>query len=177
MADSEIEAMASIAEALVDLDQAAQQRVLQWAAAGYEVTVSSSADEAMHDRGEGGHACGGNGVDDGDSGDKPSYQHFAELFAAASPTTDADKALVAGYWVQVHDVREQWTSRLLNTELKHLSHALPNITRALTSNIRKKPQRIIQLKKSGSAQQAQKTYKVTAAGTDHVNQMVGEGGA
>lgn len=176
MSDREIEALSTVAAALADLDEDARERVLQWAAARYDVTLSA-----------GGHLRGANsGSDaaDGDdasttdatsrviSKDTASYEHFAELFAAASPTTNDDRALVAAYWVQVHEGHDQWQARQLSTELKHLGHAIPNITLALTGNMRKKPQRVIQLKKSGAAKQATKTYKITNEGILHVQGML-----
>jgi hypothetical protein len=63
----------------------------------------------------------------------------------------------------------------LNTELKNLGHAIPNITDALTSNIEKKPQRVIQLQKAGTSRQARKTYKVTHEGLVYVAGMLGHG--
>lgn len=51
-----------------------------------------------------------------------------------------------------------------------------NITDALTSNMGKKPQRIIQLQKAGNAKQGRKTYKVTHEGLVCVQGMLrGEG--
>lgn len=66
-----------------------------------------------------------------------------------------------------------WPSRLLNGKLKPLGHNIPNITDALTSNINKRPQRVILLGKSGGAQQANKTYKVTTEGMVYVQGMLG----
>lgn len=101
-----------------------------------------------------------------------SFEHFAELFASAQPKSDADKALVAAYWVQVIEGQTQWGSRLLNTELKHLGYPLSNVTQALTTSIKRKPQLVIQLKKSGSSRQANKTYKVTNEGMVYVRGMI-----
>lgn len=176
MADAEIEAMTNVADALVDLDEQARERVLHWAAARYglvaavsgtQVGAKTARDQQGRDSGQGGEF----GSDRHE--DCLVYQHFAELFAAASPRTNDEKALVAAYWVQVHEGHEQWPSRLLSNELKNLGHRLPNITDALTSNINKQPQRIIQLRKSGSAKQANKAYKATTAGITYVEQMLG----
>jgi hypothetical protein len=176
MGDPEIDAMSAVATALAELGEDARGRVLRWAAERYGVIMPTGGPR-------GGGATGGG--DDGINGDQsagvseeeiadeaPDYEHFAELFGAASPKTNEDKALVAAYWVQVHQGNDQWGSRLLNSELKHLGHSIPNITDALTSNIRKKPQRVIQLKKSGSSRQATKTYKVTHAGLVYVQGML-----
>ncbi len=172
MGDPEIDAMSGVATALADLDEEQQGRVLRWAAERYGVVLGKVA-------ASGGSA--GRGSDDADDDDytdeeiteeAPVYEHFAELFAAAVPTSNEDKALVAAYWVQAIQGKDQWASRALNVELKNLGHPIPNITDAMSSNMRKKPQRIIQLRKSGSSKQAPKTYKVTHEGLVYVQGML-----
>lgn len=83
---------------------------------------------------------------------------------------------MAAYWVQAVQGHDKWQSTALTAELKNLGHAIPNITDALTSNIEKKPQRIIQLQKSGSSRQARKTYKVTHEGLIYVQGMLATAG-
>lgn len=173
MGDPEIDAMSSVATTLANLDEDAQGRVIRWAAARYGIALGKQ-------DGRSGGAVSDDTDDDVTeeeiAAEAPSYEYFAELFAAAQPKTNEDKALVAAYWVQVLQEQGQWASRLLNAELKHLGHSIPNITDALTSNIKKKPQRVIQLKKSGSSQQANKVYKVTNEGIVYVQGMMGHGG-
>jgi hypothetical protein len=179
MSDPEIEAMSTIATALAELEQDARERVLRWAGARYDVTIV--ADERRSNAGSRGPGReedpdGHGGISEQDvEGEAPAYEHFAELFAAASPKSNEDRALVAAYWVQIHGGQAQWQSRQLNKELKHLGHAIPNITDALTKSIRKKPQRVIQLKKSGGSRQSTKTYKVTNEGIVYVRGMLGSG--
>ena len=61
-------------------------------------------------------------------------------------------------------------------ELKHLGHSIPNITEALSRNMGKKPQRVIQLRTGSGAKQASKTYRVTNEGLVYVQGMLrGEG--
>lgn len=177
MGDPEIEAMSAVATALADLDEDTQGRILRWAAERYGVAMPPA------DR----RGDGGNGASDYQrtadvseeeiAEEAPTFEHFAELFAKAQPKSDADKALVAAYWVQVHEGQNQWQSRRLSTELKHLGHSLGNVTTALTNNMNKKPQRVIQLKKSGSTKQANKTYKVTNEGIVYVQGMLSGGNA
>ena len=166
MPDPEIEAMGTVAGALADLDEAARERVLRWAASRYEVQVKiggignpEKTNENRNDSGDGGsHGA--------------SYEHFAELFDAASPASNADKALVAAYWVQAEQGNEQWSSSALNSQLKNLGHSIANITAALDANMATQRKRVIQLKKSGSSQQARKTYKVTTEGIKYVQKMI-----
>lgn len=168
MGDPEIDAMSAVATALADLEQDAQGRVLRWAADRYGVvaTLPSSS------------RSGGPGmVEPAEEVEEtveqaPVCEHFAELFARAQPKTEPDKALVAAYWLQDIQGQTTWQSAALQKELKNLGHAIGNITDALSSNIRKRPQRVIQLQKKGSARQGRKTYKVTHEGLAYVRGML-----
>lgn len=173
MGDPEIEAMSSVATALSDLDKDAQGRVLRWAAERHGITLGKQDGRAGAVASNEAH----DDVTDEVVAEAPTFEHFAELFAKAQPKSEADEALVAAYWVQVTQGKGQWASRLLNTELKHLGHSLSNVTKALTTNINKEPPLVIQLKKSGSSQQATKTYKVTNEGIVYVQGMLSGGNA
>jgi hypothetical protein len=100
------------------------------------------------------------------------FQSLAELFDASQPTTNAEKALVAGYWVQVCLGNETFDSQSANKELKHLGDGLVNITSAIDSLKNQKPALALQLRKSGRTQQARKTYKITVAGVRAVENMI-----
>jgi hypothetical protein len=177
MGDPEIEAMSAVAAALAGLDEDAQGRVLRWAAERYGVSMPTSARRDGSRDGTGDDERAADVPEEEIEDVSPTFEHFAELFARAQPKTDADKALVAAYWVQVNKGQSQWQSRRLNTELKHLSHSLSNVTKSLTANMNKKPQLVIQLTKSGNTKQANKTYKVTNEGIVYVQGMLSGGQA
>lgn len=171
MSDPEIDAMSAVATALADLDEDVQGRVLRWAAERYGLTmpIGQHGGRAPDDH-DGTTDEAATGEEIADEG--PMYEHFAELFAKAQPKTDPDKALIAAYWLQAIQGHGTWQSAALQRELKNLGHAIGNITDALTSNMRKKPQRIIQLQKAGNAKQARKTYRVTYEGLAYVQGML-----
>jgi hypothetical protein len=77
----------------------------------------------------------------------PKYGSFAELFDAAKPKSNGDKALVAGYWLQVCQGAENFDGQSANKELKHLGEGLANITNAVESLKTQKPALALQLKK------------------------------
>lgn len=166
--DPELDAMSAVSGALRPLDADAQGRVLRWAAERFGVT----APDATRTRPKQEEVAGG-GEDESPADSQ--FSHFAELFAAGNPTSEADKALFAAYWVQVFQGKDDWFSQGLNAELKNLGHAIGNITRALKANIDARPQRIIQLKKSGGSRQSKKTYKVTGEGIKYVQAMLNAG--
>jgi hypothetical protein len=103
----------------------------------------------------------------------PTYSTFAELYAAANPTTNSEKALVAGYWLQVCQSSDNFTGQSANKELTHLGHKIDNITAAIDNFRNVKPNLVLQLRKSGSSKQARKTYKVSDAGVKRVYEMIG----
>ena len=160
----EIEAMKTIAAALEPLDEAARQRALQWAVSRFRTTRAPAAatpDEPVE--------IAANGESDGRGS---SFQTFAELFEAANPTTEREKALVASYWAQVCEDETSFAAQTLNTQLKDLGYGVGNITEALTALKSERPALVLQLKKSGTSRQARKTYKLTQEGIRRVQTML-----
>ncbi len=113
---------------------------------------------------------------DFDTSDDESYDQtfseFAELYAAADPHSNADKALIAGYWLQFCQGADNFTGHAVNAELNHLGHKLANVTDAMSKLISVKPNLVLQLRKSGKSQQARKTYKLSAEGNKRVKEMI-----
>ena len=103
------------------------------------------------------------------------YSSFAEAYVAAKPSTNADKALVAGFWLQICQKNlEGFKSQDANRELANSGHRINNITDALSSLINATPPLALQTKKSGRSRQARKTYKLTKAGINRIQEMIDE---
>ncbi len=168
--DAEIEAMKEISKLFEQLDESAQERVMTWVGSRLgiknpqfdnSVTNVSAQSAASHERDR--------------ANPQPlstSYDHPAELFEAAHAKSDAERALVLGYWFQVHQSVASFSSRQINDELKHIGHGIGNITRALDALIASKPASVIQLEKSGKSQQAQKKFRLTHEGLKRVQQLL-----
>src|SRR5262245_47001381 len=110
--DQEIQAMSAITAALLPLEQDARGRVLNWAAMRFgggpvPATVANTSRSS--------------GSNEAPNGPQP-FEGFAELFAAAEPKTDKERALVAAYWVQNCENQPNFASQTLNTILKDLGH-------------------------------------------------------
>lgn len=169
----EIEAMKVIADALKPLAPEARGRVLKWVAEAFDTTfigpaqsrAASSPSQAVP-----------RSVTAGADRSGPVFESIADLFAAAQPTSDASKALVAAYWFQVLQQEQDFDSQSINTGLKHLGHGVSNITQALTTLMTRKPQLVIQTRKSGATQQARKRYKLTSSGQQEAERMIRTGG-
>lgn len=160
--DDEIDAMKKIAAALEPLGDAARRRALQWAVSRFRsVAVGEEPIGPSHAPSQ-----------SGPSGEAHDFQAFADLFEAANPKTDREKALIAAYWVQVCQAQPFFASQALNSELKDLGHGVGNITEALTGLRTDRPALALQLKKSGNTRQARKTYKLTQEGVRRVQTML-----
>ncbi len=105
----------------------------------------------------------------------PTYETLADLFHVTDPASEADRALVTGYWLQVRGTEPDFDAQTVNTALKDLGHRVSNITQAFNYLIDRRPQLVIQTKKSGTSKQARKRYKLTSAGLAAVQQMIGGG--
>lgn len=99
-------------------------------------------------------------------------EDFATLFDATQPHTDAERALIAAYWVQIALGVEEFDSQKINTELKNLGHPIANITGALANLSARRPSLVLQTRKIGHARQARKRFKLTNAGIRRVQDMI-----
>jgi hypothetical protein len=159
--DAEIEAMGKVTVALDDLEEETRRRVIRWAAERYGVTLSKAARGPQQRQNDG-------DSDDEDEQEEKEFAEVGDLFSAAAPPTDEDRALIVAYWFQELEGQPNVTSYQVNKELKNLGHGANNITRVFDNLIATSPQLVIQTRKSGTSKQARKTYKVTKAGTARV---------
>lgn len=165
MADSELDAMATVYGALDPLDGPARERVLRWAAAKFEV-AGGLAFPDFRPR----HT-----VDEEGGTDPAEFREIGDLIHAAQPDTGPTRALVAAYWFQEVQAQDGWTGADINSALKNMGTGLANVTKTLDSLRAKKPALVMQVGKSGRSRQARKTYKLTTAGLRDVKQMIASG--
>ena len=158
--DSEVEAIGLVTAALAPLEPDQATRVLRWATERFGVAMSE--DPAMQDPAEAGDQ------EDG----KPEFPDFGSLYHRADPSTDAERALVGGYWVQNVRDTNPFTSYEVNKELKNLGFPVVNIARAFSTLLDGSPRLAMQVSKSSKAKQARKTYRLTDAGLREAERML-----
>jgi hypothetical protein len=174
--DPEIAAMGTISGTLSGLDSdEIRARVLRWAAERYGVSLtvpkpSSLSEQASGDTTDNNQrqplrATGGNS--------EPAFNDFVDLFDAVDPKSDIDKALTAAYWLQAISKQPSWQSLRVNNLLKDTGHGLANVTATLKTAQGRKPALVRQVAKSGKAQQAWKTYKLTTSGMGYIRDKLG----
>jgi hypothetical protein len=162
MDDPELDAMSSVHGALEVLEPAARERVLNWAAAKWDVPLARPK----------GPARSAVAVEPG-SGEDHAFTDIADLVHAAQPSSGPQRALVVAYWFQELQGREGWSGGDINSALKNMGSGLANVTNTLDSLKAKKPALVMQVGKSGRSRQARKTYKLTSAGIREVSGMLG----
>lgn len=162
--DPETKAIGSMAAVLADLDDEQRSRVVRHIAERFAIAIHTASRKP------------GAGPETSKSGSqseaKAEFPDFASLYDACSPSTDAYRALVAGYWIQVIPGAAGFDSQSVNKELKHLGHGVGNITAALTKLKNQKPSLVLQVKKSGNTQQARKLYKLTEQGVRKIQALI-----
>ena len=164
-AEKELGAMKRIVEVLgefEDGDSEALARIIQWVTARYGGPCTNHAPPA--------------GVPTAPQAQEPeadeSFGNLADLFDAAGPRTDADRALVVGYWLTESEGKGDFTSQEINSELKNFGYPVANITSVFTRLMKRKPSLAMQTAKAGTSRQARKRYKLTRAGHDAVQRMI-----
>jgi len=166
--DSEFDAMHTVYAALQPLEKDARQRVLSYILARLDIPGVPPSRGAFV-RADGGEDTSAEVVKAATK-----FESFAELSDAAQPQTAPEKALVAGYWLQVCEGDDSFDGFSANQHLKHVGAGLTNITGAFNNLKSQKPGLALQLKKSGKSRQARKTYKLTAPGIKTVVKMINE---
>jgi hypothetical protein len=100
---------------------------------------------------------------------------IASLLERWSPETMAERALLGAYSLSRGKADRTVTSQSINAELKRAGILVPNITRAIESNLRAKPPLMAQKKKMGTTRQARKQYAITQEGVDFVESRLSGG--
>jgi hypothetical protein len=160
--DKELSAMQAVLGILADLtDEGSQERVVSYVSARLNLRSAPRSVPVVSSEAERTESSESEELE-------RRFDTFADLFNAVSPTINADKALVAGYWLQILEGRDQFASQAVNKLLQNLGHSLANVTDAFNQLGAKKPRLAIQTRKSGKSQQARKQYKLTQAGIDAV---------
>lgn len=110
------------------------------------------------------------------TGPRRAVQAVGTLVEQWRPETMAERALLGAYVLSRGRPDRTVTSQAINAELKRNGLPVPNITRAIESNLRSRPPLMTQKKKMGTTRQARKQYAITQEGVDHVLARLGAAG-
>lgn len=182
--DRELQAMSQVNAALKELSEEERYRVMQWAANKYlqnsiplkfaapalaagapagviDAEVSSAADEDKVEKSDG----------------VQTFATFAEMLDASGADTDAERFLVAAYWLQVTNGQQAWKSFETNKLLKDTGREIARASNALRDVSKKtktKPALVVQVSKNASSSgRGSKVLKLTSEGIKKVKTMLG----
>lgn len=172
--DPEAAAIQQLTDCLSPLDEEARSRVLDWATRRYGSAIVAAAVSTKVSEAVTAHrpVHVANTQAPAALAGESAYGHFADLYDVTGPQTDAEKALVGGYWLQVCGKTDSFQSRDVNELLKNQGHPVGNITRAFDSLRDSRPAYVSQLEKSGKTKQARKKLKLTTTGIRKVDDMI-----
>jgi hypothetical protein len=182
--DRELHAMSQVNAALKDLSEEERYRVMQWAANKYlqnaaplkfagPAAPAAIAPTALLDTGI---------VMPDDEADKeldetPVYDTFAEMLDASGADTDAERFLVAAFWLQITNEQADWKSFEINKLLKDTGkqiNSINNAVRTLTKKSKTKPALVVQVSKNASSSgKGSKVLKLTSEGVKKAKTMLG----
>ena len=140
MLELELEAITTVGKTLQPLPAEVRERVLNWANTRYHAEASALPQRQQPSKMQPPTTAGTS-----DTVEMPNT--LAELFAAADPQTEGEKALIAGYWIQRENDGRDFTAFDANKALKDMGYGVVNITGALDDLIGVRPQLVIQLAK------------------------------
>lgn len=180
--DHELQAMSQVNAALKDLSEEERYRVMQWAANKYlqsavplklagPAAPAAAAPTAMLD------AEVTMADDDGNEeyDEAATYDTFAEMLDASGADTDAERFLVAAYWLQITNEQVSWKSFEINKLLKDTGNqinTIGNAVRDLTKKSKTKPALVVQVSKNTSGK-GSKVLKLTSEGVKKTKTMLG----
>ncbi len=164
----EIQAMSDMANVLASLGPDVRQRVLHWLVARFASTNGGSTFGVLASP-----ILADGPSDELTQTPEPDPDHFddfADLYDVAAPRTDPERALVAAYWASRE--KRDFRAQEINGLLKDLGFGLSNVTDALNSLMSRKPNEVMQTRKSGAARQGRKDYRLTQAGRNRLRDML-----
>ena len=157
MADPELESMAKMNDALETLSEEQRRRVLLWALDKFQVPLGNSI-KVVNSKESVPRQLG-----------STEFADLASLFEACDPTSDREKALIAGYWLQLSSSGKEWDTESANEELKELGHGINNIALAVHGL---KPKFVLQTKMQSEDGKKRKQYRLTTLGMKKVRDMI-----
>jgi hypothetical protein len=161
--DAEMGAMAQARKLISALEPPAQRRVLLWLADVFSVATPVTKVGALPD------GSASNPGAEFEKEGRPSS--FAELLERTEPANNADRVLVAAFWLQEVEGRESLDGRSINGLLKEHGVDVSNVTNAFTALIDRRPRLAIQAGKKGKFE---KLYRLTTEGRKQITAILAQ---
>ncbi len=93
---------------------------------------------------------------------------FAELYALVEPKKGAQKAAVAGYWLETHEGQRSWKASEVNKLLKSIDVKVSSMSIVLTNAVKAKAPIVLELERLGESARSRKTFCLSEQGLAYV---------
>ncbi len=165
----ELSAMQQIANIVADLTPAERRRVGTWLVefakedaplATKESTAATSDSDPV-------------AVEpDTDVAQDKAYTTFAELYETVAPRKGAQKAAVAGYWLETTNGQESWKASEVNKLLKSIDVKVSSMSIVLTNAVKATNALVIELERLGDTERSRKTFRLSEHGLAYVRSQL-----
>ena len=100
--------------------------------------------------------------------DTPDYTTFAELYEAVAPKKGAQKAAVAGWWLEMKQGQQSWKASEVNKLLKSIDVHVSSMSIVLTNAVKARNPLMVELARLGDGERSRKTFCLSEAGFAYV---------
>ena len=159
----ELDAMQAIADIVADLTVPERVRVTAWLTAYADQGAANAPADIV--------AVDAPAEDDTASADEPADSEgftFSSLYQAVAPRTNAQRAVVAAWWLEEQEGRESWFTHDISKQLGTIGVRVNALSIALANEAKAKAPKIELREKQGDSMQSRKSFVLTQAGKDYV---------
>lgn len=100
------------------------------------------------------------------------YDSFVDFYNATAPKTGAQKAAVAGYWLESQEGLESWKVFEVNKLLKSIGVKVSSMSIVLTNAVKANPALVEELGRLGDGERARKTFRLSTVGNAYVEGLL-----
>lgn len=96
------------------------------------------------------------------------YYNFVDLLNDVAPKTGAQKAVVAGYWLEKKNGQQSWKASEVNKLLKSVDVKVSSISIVLSNAVKSSKAMITELERLGDSERSRKTFRLNDTGIAYV---------
>ena len=168
----ELNAMQQIANIVASLSTEERKRVASWLVE----YASQEAPETVEEPDGSTHsdAVDNASTNTADESLEMRFTTFGDLYSAVSPKKGAQKAAVAGYWLETEQGQRSWKASEVNKLLKSIDVKVSSISIVLTNAVKVDGPLIMELERMGDGERSRKTFCLSERGLAYVEGASGK---
>ena len=165
----ELTAMQQIADIIANLSTAERQRVASWLVEYASQEAPAAAEDTDDD-----DAIDGMSANASVESSEVHFATFGDLYSTIAPKKGAQKAAVAGYWLETAQGQRSWKASEVNKLLKSIDVKVSSISIVLTNAVKVDSPLIMELERLGDGERSRKTFCLSERGLAYVEGTSGK---